>query len=186
MTLKWARSADGWLDRRRTPSNPHPAAISTPSGRLAVHRLRGCHDAILVGSGTVLADHPRLDARIAGCKNPLPVILDVRRRLAGADIITTRAPLVIDYEASLADYLADLYARGITSVLVEGGSYTLQRFIDAGLWDEAREEIAPVDFGDEGCAPAPTLSGKLIRSMNIGPNCVNLYSREACRHVKNL
>ncbi len=186
VTLKWARSADGWLDRRRTPSNPHPAAISTPSGRLAVHRLRGCHDAILVGSGTVLADHPRLDARIAGCKNPLPVILDVRRRLAGADIITTRAPLVIDYEASLADYLADLYARGITSVLVEGGSYTLQRFIDAGLWDEAREEIAPVDFGDEGCAPAPTLSGKLIRSMNIGPNCVNLYSREACRHVKNL
>ncbi len=166
VTLKWARSADGWLDRRRTPSNPHPAAISTPSGRLAVHRLRGCHDAILVGSGTVLADHPRLDARIAGCKNPLP--------------------LVIDYEASLADYLADLYARGITSVLVEGGSYTLQRFIDAGLWDEAREEIAPVDFGDEGCAPAPTLSGKLIRSMNIGPNWVNLYSREACRHVKNL
>ncbi|MDE5655787.1 MAG: bifunctional diaminohydroxyphosphoribosylaminopyrimidine deaminase/5-amino-6-(5-phosphoribosylamino)uracil reductase RibD, partial [Muribaculaceae bacterium] len=75
VTLKWARSADGWLDRRRTPANPHPAAISTPAGRLAVHRLRGCHDAILVGSGTVLADRPRLDARIAGGKNPLPVIL---------------------------------------------------------------------------------------------------------------
>lgn len=186
VTLKWARSADGWLDRRRTPANPHPAAISTPAGRLAVHRLRGCHDAILVGSGTVLADHPRLDARIAGGKNPLPVILDVRRRLAEADISTALPPLVIDYEAPLADYLAGLYARGITSVLVEGGSDTLQRFIDAGLWDEAREEIAPVNFGDEGCAPAPKLAGKPFRSIHIGPNCVNLYSHEACRHVKNL
>lgn len=186
VTLKWARSADGWLDRRRTPANPHPAAISTPAGRLAVHRLRGCHDAILVGSGTVLADRPRLDARIAGGKNPLPVILDVRRRLAEADISTALPPLVIDYEAPLADYLAGLYARGITSVLVEGGSDTLQRFIDAGLWDEAREEIAPVNFGDEGCAPAPKLAGKPFRSIHIGPNCVNLYSHEACRHVKNL
>ena len=105
------------------------------------------------------------------------MILDVRRRLAEADINTARPPLVIDYEASLADYLADLYARGITSVLVEGGSCTLQRFIDAGLWNEAREEIAPVNFGDEGCAPAPKLAGKPIRSINICPNCVNLYSQ---------
>ncbi|MDE5656659.1 MAG: dihydrofolate reductase family protein, partial [Muribaculaceae bacterium] len=103
-----------------------------------------------------------------------------------ADISTALPPLVIDYEAPLADYLAGLYARGITSVLVEGGSDTLQRFIDAGLWDEAREEIAPVNFGDEGCAPAPKLAGKPLRSIHIGPNCVNLYSHEACRHVKNL
>lgn len=186
VTLKWARSADGWLDRLRTSDNPHPAAISGPLGRLAVHRLRAVHDAILVGSGTVLADRPRLDARLSGGKDPLPVIIDVRHRLTPEDITTTREPLILDYEAPLADYLADLYRQGITSVLVEGGADTLRHFIEAGLWDEAREEISPEKFGQEGRAAAPDPGVKPRKSHRIGPNCVNLYSHHGVGHVKNL
>lgn len=186
VTLKWAMSADGWLDRRRTPDNPLPAIFSTPAGRLAVHRLRAVHDAILVGSGTILADRPRLDVRLSGGKDPLPVIIDVRHRLTPADISTVRQPLILDYKASVADYLADLYSRGITSVLVEGGADTLRRFVDEDLWDEAREEILPAEFGDEGTATAPRLSLNPAESFHIGSNSVNLYSHPGQMRVKNL
>lgn len=186
VTLKWAMSADGWLDRRRSPGNSSPTIFSNAAGRLAVHRLRAVHDAILVGSGTILADRPRLDVRLGGGKNPLPVIIDARRRLTPADITTVRSPLILDYRATTADYLSDLYHRGITSVLVEGGAVTLRHFVDEDLWDEARQEISPAEFGDEGIAPAPRLDIEPQQSFRLGPNSVNLYSHPGHLRVKNL
>ena len=69
--LKWAESADGYIDGR----------ISTPLTSVMVHRLRAEADGILVGSGTALADDPRLDVRLAGGKDPVRVVLDRRGRL---------------------------------------------------------------------------------------------------------
>ncbi|MDE5642011.1 MAG: bifunctional diaminohydroxyphosphoribosylaminopyrimidine deaminase/5-amino-6-(5-phosphoribosylamino)uracil reductase RibD [Muribaculaceae bacterium] len=186
ITLKWARSADGWLDRRRSEANPGPAAISTAIGRVAVHRLRAVHDAILTGSGTILADRPRLDARLSGGKDPQPVIFDVRHRLTAADISTVRQPIIIGGDIPLSDSLRQLYDRGLTSVLVEGGSDTLRRFIESGLWDEAREEVAPVVFGTEGIAAAPVLAQQPCETYHIGSNRINLYSQSDVRGVKNL
>ena len=70
ITLKWAESADGYIDGH----------ISTPVTSMLVHKLRATHDAILVGSGTVLADRPRLDTRYFVGRSPLRVILDRRGR----------------------------------------------------------------------------------------------------------
>lgn len=186
VTLKWARSADGWLDRVRTDRHPGPATVSEPAGRVAVHRLRAVHDAVLVGSGTVLADRPRLDVRLSGGKSPLPVIIDVRRRLTPADITTVVPPLIIDYEAPLAEYLADLYHKGVTSLLVEGGADTLHRFIESRLWDEAREEVSPENFGSEGIAKAPVPGIMPCKSFSIGKNTINIYSNSDGLQVKNL
>jgi diaminohydroxyphosphoribosylaminopyrimidine deaminase/5-amino-6-(5-phosphoribosylamino)uracil reductase len=61
------------------------------------------------------------------------------------------------YATSLEDTLADLYARGITSVLVEGGAAVLQSFIDAGLWDDMRVERAPFSLGARGSVKAPVV-----------------------------
>ena len=62
VTLKWAQSADGYMDYVREEGQA-AARLSTDLTQTAVHRLRSLHDAILVGSGTVIADDPLLDVR---------------------------------------------------------------------------------------------------------------------------
>lgn len=158
VTLKWAQSADRYIDSDRPDGRPE--RFSTPLTSMLTHRLRSLHDAILAGSGTVLADRPRLDTRLwpAG-RTPQPVILDRRRRLGPADISTTATPLVLTGCADVADVLGELYRRGITSVLVEGGREVLQSFIDSGLWDAARVETSPEALGARGAVSAPVLSG---------------------------
>ncbi len=175
VTLKWARSADGWLDVVRTAGEP-AAAISSPLGRLAVHRLRSLHDAILVGSGTVLADDPLLDTRLWGGRSPRPVILDRRHRVTASSRVLSRDPLVIDTHDGVADILSRLYSEGITSVLVEGGAEVLSSFIEAGLWDVARVECSGVSFGDRGAAKAPAIAQAPFATYEIDGNAISLYS----------
>ena len=62
VTLKWAQSRDGYIDRIRTAEET-PALFSTPVTKALTHRLRSLHDAIMTGSGTVKADNPSLDVR---------------------------------------------------------------------------------------------------------------------------
>ena len=173
--LKWAQSADGWLDVVRGPSVPS-AAISSPLGRQLVHRLRSMFDGILVGSGTVIADDPLLDTRLWGGRAPRPVILDRRRRVTGDYRILGRDPVIIDRHDGIADILVRLYSLGITSLLVEGGPTVLQSFIDSGLWDAARVETSPVVFGSHGTARAPHLGAVPCLSYPISANTVSFYS----------
>ena len=63
VTLKWAQSADGYIDRLRDPSQP-PAQLSTPLTATLMHRQRTMHDAIMAGSGTVISDNPSLTPRL--------------------------------------------------------------------------------------------------------------------------
>lgn len=175
VTLKWAQSADGFLDRRRAPGEP-AQKFSTPLGSTAVHRVRGCHDAVLVGAGTVIADNPRLDTRLyPGSREPLRVIVDRRGRVSPGSNIFSRpgtlyltsvlrgdlpsgvGQIEIAPDAGPADMLKLLWERGVTSVLVESGSELLQAFIDSGLYDAARTELSPVALGASGAVRAPCL-----------------------------
>lgn len=123
VALKWARTADGFVDRLRADSSTPPLRISSPASQIAAHRYRAAFDAIAVGSATLRLDRPRLDCRLwPGARNP------ERVEFARGD---------------LAAQLSALYSRGLCSLLVEGGP-TLQRsFLDAGLWDELRVETNP-------------------------------------------
>ena len=143
ITLKWAESSDGYIDGH----------ISTPLTSMLVHRLRATNDAILVGSGTWLADSPRLDTRLYAGRSPLRVILDRRGR---ADVAADDRTLVYSDYNSLLDVLADLYKRGVTSVLVEGGAGVLSSFISENLWDAIRIERGAKPLG--GSVKAPELS----------------------------
>ncbi len=187
ITLKWAQSADSWLDRRREYGQ-QAAAISSPLTRTLVHRLRATHDAILVGSGTLVTDCPRLDARHWAGRNPRPVVLDRRKRIFTLDRVNLSDPIVLSDDNSLQDKMKWLYGQGITSVLVEGGSMMLHSFIDAGLWDVMRVEIAEdMFFGPEGTAPAPpTGHAPLLESVKIGSRIINIYSQNSLVDVKNL
>lgn len=185
VTLKWAQSADGFMDVRR-PAGHAPAAISTSLGRLAVHRLRAVHDAILVGSGTVLADNPLLDTRLWGGRAPRPVILDRRRRMTDDYRVMERHPIILTGDTSPRAVLDALFAQGISSLLVEGGSKVLRSFIAAGLWDVARVECCHVRFGDDGVAEAPCVSVVPSVCYDIDSNKVFIYSNNPLVDVKNL
>lgn len=137
VTLKWAQSADGFIDGH----------VSTPLNSMLVHKLRATHDAILVGSGTALADNPALDTRLYAGKSPVKVVLDRRGRVGNDLRMFSEGETVVmrDY-SSLADAMERLYERGITSVLVEGGATLHRSFIEDNLWDEIRIEVSPDDI----------------------------------------
>lgn len=176
VTLKWAQSADGFMDAERT-DNGAAMAFSTATSRLAVHRLRGASEAIMVGSGTALADRPRLDNRLWPGRSPQPIVLDRRQRL---DTNLLPPGTIVATAQDLAQTLHSLYAdHGITSVLVEGGAQLLESFIAEGLWDAARIETAPHALGTHGRAKAPALSAPAIAVLSTEPNTVVWYSNNA-------
>lgn len=154
VSLKWAQSADGFMDSDRISGEPE--RFSTSLNSMIVHRLRSLHDAILVGSGTALADNPRLDCRLWPGRSPRPVVMDRRGRI-DCDSLRMSHPVVLG-EKSIAAALSALYGMGITSVLVEGGAGLLRAFIDSDMWDEARVEISPRRLGVHGRVEAPLMS----------------------------
>lgn len=136
VAMKWAQTADGYVDRLRTPDE-EPLHISTPASRMAVHRYRSTFDAIAVGSTTALMDRPRLDARLwPGGRAPRRV------EICRGDLLTQ---------------LHALYRDGVTSLLIEGGPTLLRSFIDANLYDEVRIERSPLPLGAPG-VPAPAIN----------------------------
>lgn len=142
ITLKWAVSADGLIDRFREADEAEatpPARLSTPLSLLRVHRLRAEHQAILVGHNTLRLDRPSLTVRHWAGRHPLRVILG---RVAEGEL-----PAGFTAYADIDTMLVALHREGIQSLLVEGGTQTLQTFIDRGLWDEAWEELSATVLG---------------------------------------
>lgn len=78
ITLKWAQSADGYMDARRDTPDATPFQFSTPLDATMVHRQRALHDAILTTAATLLADNPRLDVR--NWDGPAPAIAIIDRK----------------------------------------------------------------------------------------------------------
>ena len=172
VTLKWAQSADGFMDHDRT-AGAGAARFSTPLSSQLVHWRRACHDAIAVGAGTAIADRPRLDVRHIEGRSPRRILFDRHNLLSdsGFDIhITGSEPL--------SDVLSRLYSEdSITSLLVEGGPSLLKDFIGCGLWDEAYVEVSPETLGERGRKPAPVIAAVPDAAERIGPNTVCFYSR---------
>lgn len=173
VTLKWAESADGFIDRDRTGGEP--VVLSTPLTRMTVHRQRAEHKAILVGRRTALLDNPSLTVREWVGTNPLRLVIDkeltLPHRLHLFDgttptwVFTAKANpsteavryVQLDFGRDiLAQMMESLYEAKIQSLLVEGGSQLLQSFIDAELWDEIYIERSPLRLGSG--VPSPNCS----------------------------
>ena len=196
VTLKWAQSADGYIDHIRTESAPHAARFSTPQSSALVHKLRATHDAIMVGSNTVINDNPSLDCRLWHGNSPTRVILD-RRGITPAsanvfhsnpqrtiyfttverkDISPLITQIVINHNTPLSEILTTLYNRNITSLLIEGGATLLQNAIDNNLWDMARIETAPFSLNNDGSVKSPTINTTPITTLHIGNNTIEIYN----------
>lgn len=140
------------LDGRVAAADGTSRWITGPEARAEVHRLRATCDAVVVGSGTVLADDPQLTVRDADGRDaprqPLRVVLDRRGRVpATARVRDGAAPTHLSAVAAPADLLAELWGRDVRRVLLEGGPTLAAAFLRAGLVDEAVVHLAPQLLG---------------------------------------
>ena len=175
ITLKWAESADGFIDLNRTGG--YPFVFSSPLSSMIVHKRRAEHTGILVGRRTALLDNPSLTTRSWYGKNPIRMVIDKNLTLpADLTLFDGRVPtwvftqrketpvrpnteyILLDFGRDILPQLMEvLYERKVQSLMVEGGSFLLQSLIGSGLWDEAYIEGSPILL-HEGVA-APSLSG---------------------------
>ena len=160
--LKWAQSEDGFMDAERG-SDAEPVKFSSTFTQTLVHQLRAMNQAIMVGTKTVLMDNPTLTTRLWDGPDALRVTIDRKGVLPeSVHLKDGKVPTVIYNHGDLKEILGDLYKRGVQSLMVEGGAQLLQHFIDEGLWDEARIEIAP--FSLNGGVSAPRMKDKNLES----------------------
>jgi diaminohydroxyphosphoribosylaminopyrimidine deaminase/5-amino-6-(5-phosphoribosylamino)uracil reductase len=140
------------LDGRVAAADGSSRWITGDAARAAVHRLRATCDAVVVGSGTALTDDPQLTVRDADGKpsgrQPLRVVVDRRDRLpATARVRDDAAPTLVSRAATPAELLAELFARDVRRVLLEGGPTLAAAFLRDGLVDEAVIHLAPKLLG---------------------------------------
>lgn len=188
--LKWAESADGFLDQH--PRNARGVQrISSPTTDVLVHRWRSEEQAILVGSRTVVNDDPSLTVRHVDGRQPLRLVLDRKgstpdkSRLYNDGLPTLlftgkerhlpqlEQVLLTDDQDPLDVLLRTLHQRDIRSVLVEGGAELLAHFIQRGLWDEARVITGTAAF--HRGTKAPTLPVDPILSVRSGEDTIAFH-----------
>lgn len=146
VVIKWAQSLDG----RAAASDGTSQWITGPAARTDVHLRRTASDAIVVGTGTVLADDPSLTARDGDAllpHQPVPVVIGTRETPPDAAVRRHPHPPLFYRTHDLAAVLDDLRIRGMQRVFVEGGPALASAFIAAGLCDTVLAYIAPVLLG---------------------------------------
>jgi diaminohydroxyphosphoribosylaminopyrimidine deaminase/5-amino-6-(5-phosphoribosylamino)uracil reductase len=196
--LKWAQSADGFLDKPRSSNEAHINWITTPASRRLVHMWRSEEPAILVGLNTVINDNPSLTVREISGKSPLRIVLgDCARIPKTAAVLNGQSPTLLIHTGAkaivsstnievvhisteqnvLPTLMNILHEKNIQSLIVEGGAQVLSSFLDADLWDEARvfQGVGHFNAG----VKAPQLS--------VLPNSISTVSEDTLRvYYRNL
>ena len=206
ITLKYAMTLDGKIATASGDSK----WITGEAARTMAHRLRKQHDAVLVGIGTVLADDPELTTRMVAGKNPVRVVLDSGLRISLMATVLNPAAETIIFTSNEADevkgealaalpnvevvrlsapngrlpvaqVVAALAERGMTSLLVEGGSAVLGAFYDAGLADRVYAFIAPKLIG--GAKALTPVGGEGSELVAAGWQLEEVELRQLCPNV---
>ncbi len=194
--LKWAQTSDGFIDKIRNEDDPvQPNWITNVYSRQLVHKWRSEEAAILVGTNTALTDNPKLNTRDWQGKNPVRVVLDRSLRIPSnyslldetiktiVLIEQTKASTknllfeTVDFSENLAQQICDVaYRHELQSVIIEGGKQTLQTFIDANLWDEARVFTGKISFTDG--IQRPDFNGALHSETFILDNLLQTFTHD--------
>jgi diaminohydroxyphosphoribosylaminopyrimidine deaminase/5-amino-6-(5-phosphoribosylamino)uracil reductase len=187
--LKWAESADGFIDKQRENSEEKPVKISNAKTSQQNHKLRTEESAIMVATRTALFDNPKLVARLAEGRNPVRIVIDRSLKIPKSfNLFDGKAKTIIftekneaassdsvqyvkiDFQKNILPQILDeLYRQNLISVIVEGGAELLNSFIKANLWDEARIETNPALRLENG-VKAPNFDRKNFISEEILDN----------------
>ncbi len=186
--LKWAQTANRLVAQKNLESK----WISNEFSRQLVHQWRSEEDAVLVGTRTASHDNPSLSVRDWSGRNPTRIVIDRFLRLNSHLHLFDKKVKTICYNVLkheehknllfvrldennfVVDLINDLYKQKIQSVIIEGGAQTLQLFIEAKLWDEARVFTSSRTFG-EGIL-APVFQGALTTEQFIQNDRLEIFS----------
>jgi len=190
--LKWAETKDGFIAPFEQESGK-PFWITSSESKKLVHKWRTEEASILVGTNTVEKDNPALTTRLWEGNQPLRLIIDRRLRLSNDlhvfdDSVKTLVFTeqikensesteyqVIDFNTIHQELMSQLYQRNIHSVIIEGGRETMQSFIDADLWDEARVFVG--DKNLEKGIIAPQLDASYVNEQRVSTDLLKYYYR---------
>ena len=188
--LKWAETADGFIAQ----TDYNSKWISNDLSRQFVHRWRSEENAILVGFQTAFYDNPQLNVRTWNGSNPVRLYVDYNNELADSHYLKDGTiPTICFTEQTLDDranlsyvqidrgqlvekILDELYNRNIQSVIIEGGSKIISKFIECKAWDEARVFKSNARFG-KGII-GPKLIGRQKEKISIQNDSLYLYQNE--------
>jgi diaminohydroxyphosphoribosylaminopyrimidine deaminase / 5-amino-6-(5-phosphoribosylamino)uracil reductase len=152
--LKWAQTQNGFIGNTANKR----LLISNELTQKLVHQFRSNEAAILVGANTIVKDNPLLNNRLFGNKQPIKIVIAGNRVLPNDTAVfknntptiiftkqqqqtiihpTVTIKLLNNHISVLQQVMQYCYNHGIQSILVEGGAYTLQQFINENLWNEA-------------------------------------------------
>jgi diaminohydroxyphosphoribosylaminopyrimidine deaminase/5-amino-6-(5-phosphoribosylamino)uracil reductase len=182
--LKWAQTSDGFiapLDQKE------PLWISSSESKILVHQWRSKEQAILVGRKTAELDNPRLTTREVKGKNPIRIVLNRKLSLKmdlalfnneaptliANDTISSENHIKVDFNNLASSLMNQLHNRDIQSVIIEGGSQTLNTFIESNIWDEARV-FTSSKLLEEG-VQSPTIQSVISGSETIGKDTLTYF-----------
>ncbi len=190
--LKWAQSANGKIGSK----NDQRILISNDYTNRLVHKWRSEEAGILIGANTALKDDPSLTTRLWKGKNPVRIVIDEELKLPSTLRIFNQEERTIIFnclknpsekdlrfiqiqkENFIERMLSSLYENNIQSILIEGGSKTLQSFIDNGLWDEGRVITNEEMIIEDGIS-APEMKNFLFKKeKRYFNNSVKFYKNE--------
>ncbi len=190
--LKWAQSANGYIDIDRANNEKGVFWITQPATKALVHKWRHEEAAILVGKNTINVDNPSLTCRNYEGNSPIRIIIDQKMRLdyGGFNVGDRKAQTYVLSEKEViskgklqfikpADFtiksiLTTLANLDIQSVIIEGGATTLNHFINADLWDEARI-LTGVNSIPNG-TPAPIVQGIVSEAYAFGKDQIKIIA----------
>lgn len=182
ISLKIATSMDGKI------TVPNNRWLTGERARNYGQLLRTQHDAIITGSGTVLADDPLLTCRLSGLEKRSPVRVVLARGgniPQSAQILKNQetTPTLLLTEDNLVAATNNLTQHGITSIMVEAGAKLTAAFLDAGLVDRVYWFRAPIVIGDSGLSISKHLGQianlTLIEQITLGSDTLEIFSTKA-------
>ena len=188
--LKYAQTLDGFI-----APEEKGGWISNEAMKVWVHKQRTEEDAIMVGYNTVLSDNPQLNVRHYSGRNPKRVVYDKYLTLSKEKNVfdNSQETFILNYvnegreennvflklnenKPFVEQVLERLYEQKICSIVVEGGEKTLNKFLEANLWDEANVIVGEKNFGKG--VKAPIISQGLVSMENIGGDILKIYHNQ--------
>lgn len=155
--LKWAQTKDGYISKYPLPKSKEENWITGEESKKLVHLWRSEEQAVMIGTNTALADNPELTVRLLAGKNPVRIVIDKDLKIGQTfHVFNSESKTIVFTEKNkensgtvfyykidfsknvLEQILKQLYQLNILSVIVEGGTYLLNTFLESGFWDEAR------------------------------------------------